>query len=244
MRKKTAFSVAEVTSVKIKTLELTGEWYDLLGTPERCGVWFVWGHSGNGKTNFVLQLCKELCKHDRVAYNSLEEGISLNMQRALTQNHMKDAGRRFVLLNRESMEDLSVRIKKHKSPHVYVIDSFQRSRITYKEFTDFASKHRNKLIIFVSQADGKQPLGRSACRAVFDADQKIFVEGYVATTKGRSFGPTGEYVIWREGAEKYWGSELKTDNDYEYKKSDDRDYASGADSAGNDSVGTDDMSVL
>lgn len=38
------------------------------------------GNSGNGKTSFVMQLCKELCKYDRVAFNSLEEGTSLTVR--------------------------------------------------------------------------------------------------------------------------------------------------------------------
>ena len=41
----------------------------------------VWGKSGNGKTSFVLQLCKELTRYGKVAYDSLEEGSSLTMQK-------------------------------------------------------------------------------------------------------------------------------------------------------------------
>ena len=78
-----ALSVTEAVSMKKETLKLTGAWADAFGEPERIGVWFIWGNSGNGKSSFVMQLCKELAKFGRVAYDSLEEGASLTMQNTL-----------------------------------------------------------------------------------------------------------------------------------------------------------------
>ena len=80
MRK--AISVSELLSMRIETLPLEGAWRDAFGEPERHGVWFGWGGSGSGKTSFVLQLCKELCRFGRVAYDSLEEGACKTMQNA------------------------------------------------------------------------------------------------------------------------------------------------------------------
>mgnify|MGYP000302557014 CR=1 FL=1 len=55
-----AKGVREMLSMKFNTLGFEGPWYDAFRTPERRGVWFVWGNSGNGKTSFVMQLCKYL----------------------------------------------------------------------------------------------------------------------------------------------------------------------------------------
>ena len=55
-----AKGVRELLSMKFETLAFEGTWYDAFGTPERRGVWMVWGNTGNGKTSFVMQLCKEL----------------------------------------------------------------------------------------------------------------------------------------------------------------------------------------
>lgn len=55
-----AKGVRELLSMKFETLAFEGAWYDAFGTPERRGVWMVWGNTGNGKTSFVMQLCKEL----------------------------------------------------------------------------------------------------------------------------------------------------------------------------------------
>ena len=55
-------------------------------------------------------------------------------------------------------------------------------------------------------ADGSQPVGRTAKSVMFDADEKIWVEGHIAFSKGRYIGANGgSYVIWKEGAERYWG---------------------------------------
>ena len=81
-----------------KVYEFEGEWQEAFGQPEQGGVWFIWGKSGNGKTSFVLQLCKQLARYGKVAYDSLEEGSSLTMQNALVRVGMGDVGSNFVLL--------------------------------------------------------------------------------------------------------------------------------------------------
>ena len=61
-----AKGVREVLNMKFETLPFEGAWYDAFGIPERRGVWFIWGNTGNGKTSFVMQLCKELCRFGRI----------------------------------------------------------------------------------------------------------------------------------------------------------------------------------
>ena len=55
-----AYSVTEAMSMKKKTFDFEGDFYDAFGNPETTGVWFIWGNSGNGKSSFVMQLAKEL----------------------------------------------------------------------------------------------------------------------------------------------------------------------------------------
>lgn len=135
---KRALSVKDILSMKKAVLPFEGKWADAFGAPERTGVWFVWGNSGNGKTSFILQLCKELCKelckYGRVAYNSLEEGDSLSIRNAFIQNGITAANRRLQLLNCESVAELSERMSRPKSPDFYVIDSFQYAQISYREY--------------------------------------------------------------------------------------------------------------
>lgn len=204
-----AYSPTEAVKMKKNTLKMTNAWEAAFGTPERIGVWFIWGNSGNGKTSFVMQLCKELARFGKVAYNSLEEGTSLSMQNTLIRYSMQDVNRRFVLLDCEPIPELSIRLAKRKSPDFVVIDSYQYTQMTYKQYLKFKEMHRNKLIIFISHADGNNPSGRSAKSVMYDASLKIWVEGYRAFSKGRFIGPIGYFTIWEEGADRYWGEKVK-----------------------------------
>ena len=153
----------------------------------------------------MLQLCKELTRYGKVAYDSLEEGDSLTMQNALMRVGMGDVGRRFILLN-ESLKELDTRLKRRRSPDIVVVDSFQYAHIDLKQYEEFIDQHKNKLIIFVSQADGLKPWGRTAQSAMYSASLKIWVEGYRAISKGRYRGNLGYYTIWAEKAEEYWSA--------------------------------------
>ena len=203
-----AKGVKEVLSMKFDTLAFEGDWYEAFSTPERRGVWFIWGNTGNGKTSFVMQLCKHLCHFGRVAYNSMEEGACLTMQNTLIRFNMEEVNRRFLLIDNESMEELSLRIKRQKSPDFIVIDSFQYTQMTYRQYIEFKEKHKDKLLIFISHATGRLPTGRSAKSVMFDASLKIYVEGYRAFSKGRFIGPRGHYDIWPEEARIYWGEDI------------------------------------
>ena len=203
-----AKGVSEVLGMKFNTFPFEGEWRDAFDTPERRGVWMIWGNTGNGKTSFVMRLCKELCKYGRVAYDSLEEGACLTMQNTLKRFNMQEVNRRFLLLDCESIEQLSLRLKRQKAPDFVVIDSFQYTQMTYAQYIKFKEQHRNKLLIFISHASGTRPDGRSAKKVAFDASLKIYIEGYRAFSKGRFIGPVGHFDIWPEKAAKYWGESL------------------------------------
>jgi GTPase SAR1 family protein len=201
-----AISSTDLLSKKYNLLEFDNEWYEAFSMPEKSGIWFVWGNSGNGKTSFVLQMVKELSRFGKVLYNSLEEGTSHTMQNAWIRNRVHDCGRRVQLIC-EDMSQLQERLDRRKSPDIVVIDSFQYTGMNFKDFMDFKKKYPRKLFIFTSQADGKNPSGKSAIRVMYDASLKIWIEGYRAFSKGRYIGPNGGvYTIWEEGAEKYWGT--------------------------------------
>lgn len=155
---KKALSMVDLMRKNREVYAFEGALQEAFGQPEQNGVWFIWGRSGNGKTSFVLQLCKELTRYGKVAYDSLEEGDSLTMQNALMRVGMGDVGRRFILLN-ESLKELDTRLKRRRSPDIVVVDSFQYAHIDLKQYEEFIEQHKNKLIIFVSQADGFKPWG-------------------------------------------------------------------------------------
>lgn len=169
-----ALNVRDILNKKYDVFPFEGKWKDAFDTPEVRGCWFVWGNSGNGKTSFVMQLCKELCKYDRVAFI------------------------------KEDIPTLKIRLRRHKSFNIVIIDSFQYTQMTYRDYIQLKEEFPDKLFVFISHARGKNPKGDAATSVMYDADLKIWVEGYVAFSKGRYQGATGEYTIWEKGAYDYW----------------------------------------
>ena len=204
---KKAYSVRQVLDKRYKTYPFTGDWEAAFGHPETSGIWLIWGQSGNGKSSFVMQLCRELVKYDNVLYDSLEEGTGLTMAQSLSRHGMADAGSRLNLVC-ETLEDLKTRLRQRKSARVVVIDSIQYFGARFEEVHALKRLFPGKLFIFVSQAKGGVPAGSVAMRTTYEAGLKIMVEGFVAYSKGRYFGERGHYTVWEKGAADY----LRTKN--------------------------------
>lgn len=202
---KRAFSPKQVFSMRKETFSLSEEWQLAFGEPETVGTWFVWGNSGNGKSSFMMQLAKELCRFGKVIYNSLEEGLSLSFQEQLRRHGMQEVNRQLLIIT-EDMETLKVRLRKRRCPRVVIIDSLQYTGLTFESYQELVSEFPRHLFVFSCQARGSKPDGRSACRIMYDAMLKIWVEGYRAHSKGRFFGERKYIDIWKEGAEEYWGT--------------------------------------
>jgi len=203
MKKQRAISLQQLYKTNLKSLDFKGEWFDAIGSPEPKGVWIIWGNSGNGKTRFALQLAKYLASFGlKVAYNSLEEGVSTSLVQATKDCGLYEVKRRFFLLDGEKMPDLINRLAKQKSPHVVIIDSLQYTRMNYATYIELKERFRSKLFILISHADGKHPAGRVAKSIRYDANVKIWVEAYMAFAKSR-YGGGKPYVIWEEGVEMY-----------------------------------------
>lgn len=199
-----SLTAKEILGIHRQSITLTGEWGNCIGTMDRHGVVFIWGNSGNGKTSAVISLCKELSEYGKILFVSLEEGFSLSFQNSLKRFDMESCGSKFQVIDKATPEELIQRLTKPRSPEFVVIDSYQYLGMSYKQYIEFKSKLENKLLIFLSHADGKQPSGRAAKAVKYDAMLKIWVEGYVAHSNGRFIGPTAKAVIWEQGAYDYW----------------------------------------
>ena len=116
---------------------------------------------------------------------------------------MAEVSRHLVFI-KEDIPTLKIRLRRHKSFNIVIIDSFQYTQMTYRDYIQLKEEFPDKLFVFISHARGKNPKGDAATSVMYDADLKIWVEGYVAFSKGRYQGATGEYTIWEKGAYDYW----------------------------------------
>lgn len=199
---KRALTARDVLNYKPRLLAFLGVWLLSIGLPELTGSWIIWGESANGKTRFALQLAKYLSKFVKVAYNSLEEGLSQSMKTAMSDVGMLDA-KGFLFLDKEPIPELKERLRKRNSPDVIFIDSLQYTGMSYNEYKKLRDEFPRKLFIFISHADGKNPKGQVAQSIRYDAFVKIPVIGYKAFPQSR-FGGGAEYIIWEKGAKDYW----------------------------------------
>lgn len=207
--------VQQFLSSKKRSMDFEGAWYDLLGRPALKGSWIIWGASGSGKTSFACRLCKYLTRFGRVAYNSLEEGDSLSLQRSFEDVNMIEVSGKLVLLDQMPIEELSKKLEKRKSWDIVLIDSLQYASMDYKKYKQLRSKHPNKLFIFISHANGNKPDGSTATKVMYDSGCKIYVEGFRADAKSRYLDKGQEqqpFIIWEERASLYWGDQLYKSN--------------------------------
>ncbi len=204
---KRALTAKDVMNYKPHLLDFDGRWLDLIGKPELTGTWLIWGNSANGKTRFALQLAKYMSKFARVAYNSLEEGLSQSMKAAISDVGMMDA-KGFLLLDKEPINELAERLRKRKSPDVIIIDSLQYTGMNYSDYKKLKDEFRNKLFIFVSHADGREPKGQVGKSIRYDAFVKIIVAGYMAKAESRYGGDKdSQYVVWQKGYDSFYACE-------------------------------------
>ncbi len=209
-----SLSNRDVLAAKFETAEFEGQWLRSFGRPELRGSWIIWGGSGSGKTTFTLMLCKYLSQFARVAYNSLEQGLSLSLQMAWRRVGMEEAGNRVILLSKEPLPDLRKRLKKPKSPRVVVIDSVQYLvGFRLAEYVQLMRDFPHKLFIWIAHEDSGQPDGKLAKQIRYDADIKIHTQGFKAQIVTRyenaEYNEGGEdLTIWEEGAKAYWIDQL------------------------------------
>ncbi len=212
-----AISNKNVLAAQFETADFDGPFLASFGRPELRGAWIIWGGSGSGKTTFTLMLCKYLARFGRVAYDSLEQGLSLSLQKAWERVGMAEAGSNIILLDKENLAELRARLSKRRSPDIIVIDSVQYLKKFYTQtFGDLKDDFPDKLFIFISQADkaGKDPAGSVAKHIRYDADIKIKVEGYKAFVTTRYEDPDkgeggADFIIWEQGAAEYWAEQIK-----------------------------------
>jgi hypothetical protein len=199
-----AYSVANVFDAKFRVLEFEGIWRDAVGCPELTGSWFIYGAPKNGKTSLAMMLAKYLTRFRRVGYNSVEEGLSLSIREAMKRVNMKEVKSRFVLIEKETVPELIERLSKHKSPDIIFIDSVQFMELKFSEYKRLKAQFPQKLFVYVSHIEGKQPQGATAKRIWRDANVSIRVEGFKGFPVGR-YGGGDTVVISEKLADEYWG---------------------------------------
>lgn len=200
---KTKIKVKDLVSEKgeKRTLDVSNEWKELFGVPEKFGSWIIWGRSFSGKTRLAVRLATHIAEiGERVAYLSLEEGDSKSIRRAFSAEYKPKSNMRLALWCNMELEEVEKELRKQRAPQVVIIDSVQYLGINYAGYKKLRQAFPRKLFIFISHAnEQKEPAGATAVKIRYDASVKILVDGFVATAFSR-YGGGKAMTIWEDGA--------------------------------------------
>ena len=203
---KKALTVANIQNQKVTKIPFDDNFLSAFGKPQDKGVWFIWGSSGSGKSSFVMQLAKAFAQHYKTLYNLLEEEPSDSDYIERTERfNMHDVQKNFHTAT-YTPEELDEYLSK-KRTKVVIIDSLTYFTKDFDVYMKLKKKYKNRIFIFTAHAKGKNPKFEIEDRVMFDARMKIFVEGYLATCKGRTIGKNGgKFLIYKKGYEDLHGA--------------------------------------
>lgn len=195
-----SYGVNQILAKKYKVLEVNEEWKNAVGQLADPFTLLVFGRPKNGKTSFIMKLCKYLTKFGKVYYNSAEEGDSKTIQDALILAKMNevDAGK-FILGDNDSFDEMCQKLTKNRAK-VAVIDSLDYMKLTTQQYKKLISKFPNKSFIIISWEKAGKPGSFYAKEIEFQVGAVVHVKNFVAKTVGR-YGPTEPYVIWNKPKE-------------------------------------------
>ncbi|WP_420582050.1 hypothetical protein [Reichenbachiella sp.] len=195
---------------KDPTYQFDGVWQDVIGNPEKNGVWIIYGREKNGKTWFAVMLANYLSQHGRTLYISAEEGLGANFQSTCQRAGVSSTNKKLKFSERIELEDLK---QKLDARHVYsfvIIDNITvyRDDLKRKAIDNLIKSYPKVIFIFLAHEKNNEPFTAPAQLAKILSKVIIRVEGLACYVSGRC--PGGTLMIDEEKAMLYHGSEIKT----------------------------------
>lgn len=198
--------VTQVLQKNYKVLEIGEQWANIIGVLPDPFSMLVVGRPKNGKTSFVMQLCRHLAERYKVFYSSLEEGDSKTIQDALILADMQAVTGKFLLGDGFYFDELVKQLEKRNSPKIVVIDSLDYMRLTLEQYKTLIRLFPRKSFVIVcwgesSASEFAKPEDYFAKKIKYKVGTVVLVQNFVAQSRGR-YGSTEPYVIWEKGAKK------------------------------------------
>lgn len=203
---KKAITAKAIKTMKRDTIQLKDASGASFGTIERNGSILIYGQAKNGKTNFTMLLAKLLTHHGSVVYNSCEEGFGLSFANTIQHVGVEGCGNKLLFTEKESVEEMLVRLSRRRSPEFVFIDSVNFLKMNIQDYWKLIRRFPRKLFVFVAQEKNGMPKGSTADEIKYNSNIIVRVEGFKAFVEGRTTGTKDPIVIWEQGAIKYWGT--------------------------------------
>lgn len=215
---------------KFERLALSDEWKPVMGNLPSEFMIAVYGESGEGKTEFCLQLAKELTRHGSVKWMEYESGHGADIQDGIVRNDFKglpinwddpweeDKGQQRAIaafvpppdmpMQKNAMANrvfisLYIEMSKPKSAKYWVINSVDATGLNKEQVMWLFVKFKKKKgIIFICHSQGTTPILSVSKAIEFYGQVGIHVKHYIARPlKSRFQGFTPRVVFEQRARE-------------------------------------------
>lgn len=197
MAKQRNYGPKDMMEWKFKDLSIPLEWLDHIGEISEGFRMMIHGHSGHGKTEYVIQLAKMLAmNYGKVSLNNVEQGRSKTLQTAAKRNNLQEipAGK-FTLCDpsQQIFENWFKRLSGRNTGRVIILDSRDAMKMTIDQFMLLHKTFKRKGIIIVCWDD---PFDANSKKIKYFCDIKVKVHNFRAKIASR-YGGNKTYTIWK-----------------------------------------------
>lgn len=196
---------------KFKLLDLSkSRFKGLLGDLPRFFNLVIYGYSANGKTEFCIQLAKELTKFGKVLWLSYEQRHGYDLQKATKRNGMEEENGNFLIADpiggkKEGvsfLEELDEYLSRRNSADYIFIDSLDYTGFSERDYFFLKEKYEGKKsLIFIAHAHKSGKMKKAISdKLMFDGGMGFLVKDFIAFPEKNRFGGNEPYVIYEERA--------------------------------------------
>lgn len=200
---------------KFRYMQLDPHWSGVLGRIEPHFQMVVYGESGNGKTEFCLQLAKRLSKIGRVDWISYEQGHGGDLQAAIKRNRFDLDEDNVIFIDplvtrdkqRNYFDDLLSLLgrKGTRRPKFLVIDSLDYTGFTWDNYRQIKELYGRKIgFIWIAHARGRNLIKSVSDKIKFDGHIAIEVVRYVAWPRKNRYGGFDPHIVYERMARQHY----------------------------------------
>lgn len=175
---KQVMTLSDLQNARFNTLEFTGDWKEMMGTPEEKFSVMIYGESGQGKSTFAIKFSEYLANNfGAVLFNSAEEGISLTLQ-----DKLKDLkSDNFFIAHHKDFNAIKKHLKISTCKFV-VIDSINHMNLTPENVEELRNMDKTRGFVSIHQVTKKGEF-KGDNKFLHNCDIEIVVDKYLPTIK-------------------------------------------------------------
>lgn len=202
-------TINQMYNQRHETLPLKGILSEVLGSPEKCGAWIIYGSEKQGKTWLSVKLADYLSNYLKVLYISAEEGTGPNFVNTCKRANLQPGNRMLQFTEYISMEELREKLDKRRSAQAVFLDNvtIYADELKGGAVRKLLQRYPGKLFVFIAHEDRNEPYTAQARLIRKLAKVVVYVKGLYCNFGGRV--PGGALMIDEDRAMLYHAIEIQ-----------------------------------